>query len=115
MNIVLENNKGVKKDVVHNPNTDPIDLGYTLEEETAKEYHGSYKLQLGTFTSYASTLKFYNNISAKLDEQVIILHDYKGDNTIYRVLLGNFNNTTEAEIFKTELMDNHNISSYLYF
>ncbi len=115
MNVVLDKNKGTKKDYVHTPNTDPIDIGYTTTKSDPRENVGNYKLQLGTFTSYASTLKFYNNVATTIDEQIIILHDYKGDNTIYRVLMGNFKNTTEAEIYKTELMENYNITSYLYY
>ena len=116
MSDILERNKSDQENVVHIPNTNPETLAYGIEDESS--YRPSfvrYKLQLGTFTNYASTLKYYQDISAIIEDQVIILHDYKGGNIIYRVLMGNFNNTTEAEIYKTELLEKYNIHTNLYY
>jgi len=116
MSDILDRNKTDHENIVHIPNTNPETLAFGIEDELEYKPTGvRYKLQLGTFTNYAATLKYYQNVSAVLEDQIIILHDYKGGNIIYRVLMGNFNNTTEAEIYKTELLEEHNINSNLYY
>lgn len=116
MNDILERNKGDVKKIVHTPNTNPESLEYNIDSGLSGPSNSThYKLQLGTFTDYASTLEYFNHISKVIDDQIIVLHDYKGNNIIYRVLTGNFANTTEAEIYKTELLEKYDIKSYLYY
>ena len=116
MNDILERNKGDVKKIVHTPNTNPESLEYNIDSGLSGPSNSThYKLQLGTFTDYASTLEYFNHISKVIDDQIIVLHDYKGNNIIYRVLTGNFANTTEAEIYKTELLEKFDIKSYLYY
>ena len=116
MNDILERNKGDVKNIVHTPNTNPESLEYNIDPNLSGPSNSThYKLQLGTFTDYSSTLEYFNHISKVIDDQIIVLHDYKGNNIIYRVLTGNFANTTEAEIYKTELLEKYDIKSYLYY
>ncbi len=119
MNMVLDKNKMNHSQIVHKPNISPEKLSYvaprTSNVGAKKERAARYKLQLGVFSNYESTLKYYRNIKKSVDQPIIILHDYKGDNTIYRVLTGNFKNTIEAEIYKTDLKRNFNIDSNLYY
>lgn len=74
----------------------------------------SYKLQLGLFSTYESTLTYYNQIAGLLEEPVIIMHDYKAGKVVYRVLLGQFNSTEEAHYFQTDLKSKFNIDSHIY-
>ncbi len=114
MNNLLEKNKNPMSTRVYTPNSTPV--SNTMTETTAAKSHtAKYKLQLGVFSSYQSTLKYYKEVKGLISQPIIILHDYKGSNVIYRVLTGSFNNTTEAEIYKTELKDAFNISSRLYY
>lgn len=116
MNDILDRNKGDVRTMVHTPNTNPESLEYNLEPQLSEPSSQTrYKLQLGTFTDYASTLEYFNSISNIIEDQIIVLHDYKGSNIIYRVLTGDFANTTEAEIYKTELLEKYDLKSYLYY
>ena len=73
-----------------------------------------YKIQLGVYNSYEKTLGFYNKVAKKLDEPVVILHDYKGGSIIYRVLIGNFATTEEAHYYLTDLKTNYGIQGHIY-
>lgn len=74
----------------------------------------SYKIQLGMYGSYEETLRFYNKISGLLNEPIIILHDYKGGNIIYRVLIGNFQSTNDAHFFISELKENFGLEGHIF-
>ncbi len=73
-----------------------------------------YKVQLGMYRSYESTLSFYTKMSKKLDDPVIILHDYKGGNIMYRVLIGSFKTTEEAHFYLSDLKEEHGIDGHIY-
>ena len=114
MNNLLEKNKSNTETRVYDPNVVPVtNTTTTLSEDDS--YSMKYKLQLGVFSSYQSTLKYYKEVKGLISKPIVILHDYKGSNVIYRVLTGSFSNTTEAEIYKTQLKDSYNISSRLYY
>ena len=97
------------KDVVKNALKDSKRAPFKLASQKS-----NYKLQLGLFGSYESTLSFYNEISAVVEEPIVILHDYKGSSVVYRVLLGNFSSTHEAHFYKSSLKEKYNIDSHLY-
>ncbi len=74
----------------------------------------TYKVQLGMYDSYDKTLAFYKRVSSKIEEPVIILHDYKGGNVVYRVLIGNFESTQDAHYYISDLLDQHGIQGHIY-
>lgn len=119
MKHLLTKNKSNHGTVVHTPNLSPERTTYNTKAAgsaiTYSNHKSNYKLQLGVFSNYESTLKFYQGVKSEISEPIIILHDYKGTSVIYRVLVGNFSNTTEAEIFKTDLKRNSNIDSNLFY
>lgn len=121
MKSLLVKNKNNSKSLIHTPNISPESTKLTIasnKEEEAISYSNhkaNYKLQLGVFSNYESTLKFYQSIKSEISEPIIILHDYKGTSVIYRVLAGNFTSTTTAEIYKSDLKQNLNIDSHLFY
>ncbi len=74
----------------------------------------TFKLQLGVFQSYQNTLKYYHKLSALVSEPIVILNDNKGENVIYRVMVGNFTDSDEAMSFRKKLKDNFDIDSHLF-
>ena len=120
MKAVLERSLTVFTPKVHETNISPskaIELA-TKEERKSKfeerTIQSSYKLQLGMFSSYEQTLNYYNQVSGILEDPVIIMHDYKAGQVIYRVLIGNFSSTSEAHYFQSDLKGRFNIDSHIY-
>lgn len=103
---------------VHNTNMSPSELiestPATKTEFKMTEVQPNYKLQLGLFSSYERTLRYYNQVSAILEEPIIIMHDYKAGNVVYRVLIGQFATTEEAHYYQTDLQSRFNIESHIY-
>ena len=74
----------------------------------------SYQLQLGLFSSYENTLNFQKELKGKLKEGVQIKHELKGENVVYRVLVGNFKTIAEAHEYKLRLQQLHGLKSHLH-
>jgi len=86
----------------------------TTKKATVRSSMNTYKIQLGMYSSYEQTLKFYNQLTALIEDPVIILHDYKGGNIVYRVLIGNFTSTNEAHFFLTDLKEKYDLDGHIY-
>lgn len=119
---ILQNNKQNLAVKLHSPNIAPTKVKYASaydskeDEQVMNVSPNSYKLQLGVFNSYENTLNFYKKLKGAITTKtIIVLNDYIGDRVVYRVLLGNFSNTTDAEIYKTDLSNNLGIESNLFF
>ncbi len=73
----------------------------------------NYQLQLAVFSDYARTLKYYNQVSPVIEQPMIVLHGFKGDQIIYKVLITNLATREEAESLRTRLKDMFNIDSFV--
>ena len=116
-NFLLEQLKsGLNRSVVTNisPTSLPFEFNSSEPKEPVLPQRASFKLQLGLFSSYENTLLFYEKVSQKISEPIIILHDFKGNSVVYRVLLGNFGSVAEANQFKKTLNRDLGIKSHLY-
>ncbi len=105
---------------IHNTNISPS-VAAKLKKEGERPdgfkiatSESTYKLQLGLFSSYESTLVYYNQVAGLLNEPIIIMHDYKAGKVIYRVLIGQFGSTEDAHYYQTDLKSKFNIDSYIY-
>ena len=74
----------------------------------------SFKLQLGVFKGFENTMNFLEDIKEKVDDQALVLHDYKDGNTMYKVLIGNYKTVTEAESARSKLKSNHGLDSVIF-
>lgn len=89
------------------------------EEKQAKmeakvaEHSQTYKIQLGLYSSYEETLSNYNKLSAIITDPIIILHDFKGGNVVYRVLVGNFGSTKDAHFYLSDLRENYGVEGHI--
>ncbi len=102
--------------VVHATNTSPKKNTTTTEKENHSftDKRANYKIQLGLYQSYRNTLKFYNELVGIIKDPIIILHDYKAGSVVYRVMVGNFENTRDAHFYLTELREKHGIEGHIY-
>ena len=100
------------------PVVKPANISPSTDTKRSSSAHtahiAKYKIQLGMYRSYESTLDFYNKMTRKLDEPVIILHDYKGGKVMYRVLIGSFSNTEEAHFYLSDLKRDYGIEGHIY-
>lgn len=111
---ILEKNLATHKPKVRPANVSPKTSVTKKSMEAHQPAMAQYKIQLGVYNSYEKTLGFYNKVASKLDEPVVILHDYKGGSIIYRVLIGNFATTEAAHYYLTDLKTNHGIQGHIY-
>ena len=109
---LLEKNLAAYRPVIRPTNVSPSTRA--TDERRTERHMATYKIQLGMYNSYQETLNFYNKMSRKLDDPVIILHDNKGGSVMYRVLIGNFTSTEEAHYFLSDLKNEHNIDGHIY-
>jgi len=120
MTAVLERSLASFSPKVHSTNLSPSDAaGLTKAGEKAEGFkitavESSYKLQLGMFSEYESTLSYYNQVAGLLEDPIIIMHDYKAGKVVYRVLIGQFASTDEAHYYQTDLKSKFNIDSHIY-
>ncbi len=113
MKSILEKSLATFRPVIRATNISPTE---TVTESNAymNKRMSSYKIQLGMYSSYESTLRFYNEIAGLIKDPVIILHDYKGGSIVYRVLIGNFGSTTDAHFYLSELKEKYGIEGHIY-
>ncbi len=120
MQEILERSLASFSPKLHEPNISPSMALEMAEKEVRKSkfvpstHQTTYKLQLGMFSSYERTLMYYNQISGLIEDPVIIMHDYKAGQVVYRVLIGNFNSTSAAHFYQSDLKQKFNIDSHIY-
>lgn len=117
---VFSNNLKTKRQLV---NTNPKST-YKIPEisnlsvnEVEKHFNVTdkyYRLQVGVFSKQDGATKLTNELSGKLLEQTTVLQDYKDNKMIYKVLMGAFESTAEAESYRKKLKTEFNIDSVVY-
>lgn len=113
MKDILEKSLSTFRPILQPKNTSPKET-LALNKTVIREKMSSYKIQLGMFSSYQGTLRFYNELAGKIPDPIIILHDYKGGNIVYRVLIGNFESTNDAYYYLTDLKEKYGIDGHIY-
>ena len=112
---VLEKSLETFQPLVHATNVSPKETvkNTNVNESLVKHTSANYKIQLGMYSSYEATLKYYNEVVGIIPDPIIILHDYKGGSIVYRVLVGNFDSTSDAHYYLSELRDNYGIEGHI--
>ena len=110
---LLEKSLDAFQPVVHATNVSPSESVPSTTESHIEQQSTNYKIQLGLYSSYDATLKYYNEIVGLIPDPIIILHDYKGGSVVYRVLVGDFATTSEAHYYLSELRDNYGIEGHI--
>ncbi|HAQ36983.1 MAG TPA: thioredoxin family protein [Saprospiraceae bacterium] len=69
----------------------------------------TYRVQVGVFADYANTQKMVDQMSDLSGEPIVVLNDHLNGKTIFKVMLGEFDNRESASIFKNQLHKNYGI------
>ena len=108
---VVSNNGGnVKRSI----NQSPRQQNYKVSTPKATYSKKSYKLQLGVFEGFENTMAFLDRIKEKVDQQAMVLHDYKEGKTMYKVLIGRYKTHQEASDARQKLQSFHGLDSVVY-
>ena len=108
---VVQSNGGLVKRVI---NESPVKKDKPKTTTRAKYNKKSYKLQLGVFEGFENTMNFLERIKEKVDEQAMVLHDYKEGKTMYKVLIGRYKSHAEALAAQQKLKSEQGLESIIY-
>ena len=96
----------IKNDIKTNDNR-------TIENPVTVKTNKSYRVQVGVFTDYANTVKLIDNLNLKFDEPVIIINGYLNNKTVYKVVIGDYENYDNAEILKSKINEQFGIEGII--
>jgi len=116
MNSILEAimaNNGIR--IVHKVNQAPSKIiRQSITGTGNRKIKKSYKLQLGVFKGFENTMKFLDDIKDKVNEQAMVLHDYKDGHTMYRLYIGRYATMEAAVPAQANLKNIHGLESVIY-
>jgi thiol-disulfide isomerase/thioredoxin len=99
-------------------NISPREISRPATEQSALEKESElrsldhiYRVQVGVYSKYEGAVKIMNELSLKTFEQVQIVEDIKGNQKIYKVVIGHFINTDGAERLRSSFKKDYNIES----
>ncbi len=97
-------------------NNDDVSDDYNLDRNTLNNYkeankNRSFRIQIGIYEEHENAFDVVNNLRDKFIEPIIVLNDYKNDNVIYKVMMGEFKTMGEAESFKSILKNDFDIDA----
>lgn len=89
----------------------PIVQPTNINHATVKT--NTYRVQVGVFTDYANTDKLVQQLRTYTEEPIIVLNDYLNNRTVFKVMVGDFENKKEAVNFKNQLWQNYGIDGFV--
>ena len=92
------------------------DDSYTLDRKAMEAYHNSnknrdYRIQVGVYLDHENAFEVVNKLREEFLEPIIVLNDYRDDQVLYKVMMGEFSSMGEAESFKSILKNDFNIDA----
>jgi len=84
-----------------------------LDEIVIVKTNKSYRVQVGVYTDYANTLNIVNNLNANFDEPVVVLNSYLNSKTVYKIVVGDFDNKEGADLLKNKIFERFNIKGFV--
>ncbi len=69
----------------------------------------TYRVQVGVFADYANTQKMVDQMSDLSGESIVVLNDQLNGKTIFKVMLGAFDDMESANVYKNQLKKNYGI------
>lgn len=103
------------KPVIHKVNKSPKKtLNTAIATSNPRPQKRAYKLQLGVFNGFENTMNYLESIKEKVDEQAMVLHDYRDGHTMYKVLIGRYTTEEEAIKAQSELKMRHGLESVIF-
>lgn len=74
----------------------------------------SYKMQMGVFKNFDGAMEKVSNLRKIFIEEIVIVEDSRGDEVLYKVIMGEFDSMSAAESFRVLLKDKYHLDSILY-
>lgn len=72
-----------------------------------------YRIQLGVFSSYEGAIRLIQLLNSKFVEPTMILREVQGEQTRFKVLLGEFPDKGKAYEFRHDIEQNHQLSGFV--
>lgn len=94
------------KDVQHTyePQNEVEDDSFTMSAADYNRYQDQtkavYRVQVGVYKEYAGASKQVAYLRETFFEDVVVMNDYRGEQVLFKVLLGQFQTLEEAESFR---------------
>ena len=111
-NVVSTNGGNIKRGINESPKN--IATKKSTSNSSNDYSNKTYKLQLGVFEGFENTMNYLEKIKEKVDEQAMVLHDYKDGKTIYKVLIGRYETKDEATKAQQKMKTVHGLESVIY-
>ncbi len=71
----------------------------------------TYRLQIGVYSDYENAFNRVDKLRETFLEPVIVFNDFRNENVMYKVMMGEFRSQDEAEGFRTILSEKFDIES----
>jgi len=110
--VITSDGGEIKRKVNQSPNS--FNSAQNKQQIQQNYQRKSYKLQLGVFNGFENTMNFLERVKEKINEQAMVLHDYKDGKTMYKVLIGKYQSHKEASMAKHKLKTDHGLDSVIY-
>ncbi len=76
-----------------------------LQKQTQK----MYRVQVGVFTKFQSAEEMVKSLSSLTDEPITVVNEYKNDEPVFKVRVGQFDSSEDAEVFRNLLNMDHSL------
>lgn len=124
--VLIEVSGNENINIKHNENISPVGTrindndnlkkndNRTFEEDHAiVKTNTSYRVQVGVYTDYANTVNIVDNLNAKFDEPVVVLNSYLNKQTVYKIIVGDFEDSQSAALLKEEIFNKFGIKGFV--
>lgn len=103
--------------LLQSPSSDLEDEMSISKEEYEKYVAGkseSYKMQMGVFRNFEGAMQQVNQLRKRFLEEIEIVEDARGDDLLYKVIMGDFKSRASAVEFQLLLKEKYDLDSVLY-
>ncbi len=108
-------NKSPKEEISRGSNYLPQNVYNTLSnnDNEQKQSRPSYKVQVGTFTSYEVAEDMVKNLRKFFVEPITVIYDYEQNVPVFKVRIGQFGDKNSANFFKGLIKDEYNMDGFV--
>ena len=131
-NILDSHSPSAPRNIVkHDFNMSPHDVNNTFTESkesedddvvlSKEEYEKymaqegvTYKMQMGVYKNFEGAMKQVNQLRKMFLEEIVVVEDSRGEEVLFKVIMGEFNSLSAAESFRHVLKEKYDLDSILY-
>ncbi len=112
-NVAPSNSPNIAPGSNFNTEYDKLNDNRNDNSEAAVKTTKSYRVQVGVFTDYANTEKIVDEFNNKFDEPTVILNDYLNNRTVYKVIVGDYEDIAGAQRLKRDIEEKMGIKTFV--